>query len=134
VAHYQSHPLSTPRTADRFLKQDKLWVNRELETIKIKEMDPDYLLATMTWLLKRADEVKFAMEMFYTAGTGPSGDMAQDAFDSEFKSFLELDAKAWIRSTQLFQRMMKRYRKTALMGPQKIQLPLLESVGSDRGY
>ena len=130
--HYTAHPLSTPRTAHPFLSQEKIWVNQSLEALKIKEMEPDYLLATMTWLLKRADEVKFQMEMYYTAGSGPSGEMAQDAFDSEFREFLGLDAKAWMKKTPLFQKMVKRYRKTASFGQPKSRLPLLDVV--DEGY
>ena len=133
MAHYQAHPLSTPKTAHSFLDQEKIWVNRELESMRIKDMDPDYLLATMTFLLRRADELKFAMEMYYTVGAGPSGDMAQEAFDAEFAAFLQLDAKVWMKGTKLFQRMMKRYRKGASFGQPKIRLPLLEVV-SGREY
>lgn len=66
AGHYRVHPLNldTPRRINEFLAQDKFWVNAGLEKIRIKDMDSDYLLSTMIWLLKRAPEVFLVMNMF----------------------------------------------------------------------
>lgn len=133
MGHYSSHPLSTPRSAHTFLDQEKIWVNRELESVRIKEMDSDYLLSAMTWLLKRSEELKFAMEMYYTAGVPEADSTVGSTLDAEFTRFLAMDAKTWMKGTKLFQRMMRRYRKSAAFGQPKIKLPLLDVVNGS-GY
>ena len=119
--HYQQHPLASPTSASVFLDQDKFWVNRDLERVKIKEMDQDYLMSTMIWLLKRAEELKFALELHF-AGASP------ESQDDSYIAFMELDARKWIRNTKLFSRLQSRYTKLAATSPRKITLPLLDAI------
>lgn len=100
VYHFASHPLSDTSRAAHFLMQDKMWVNASLEKVRIKDMDLDYVVATMTWLLKRAPEVKFQLELYYRSHEAPVGLQAE---------FSQLEPYGWMKSTALFQRLMARF-------------------------
>jgi hypothetical protein len=95
VRHYRDHPLSLnyPTRIKRYLEQDKFWVNAEREAIKIKDMDAEYLLASMIWLMKRSPELYLVMDLAATGGDDMPNGM-------------------WmIQQTPLFTKMRQRYLK-----------------------
>ena len=100
--HYTSHPLSNPKRAASFLSQQKMWVNANLEKIRIKDMDLEYVVATMNWLLKRAPEVKFMLELYYRQNDAPA-DLRAD--------FAALDPYGFMKDTRLFVRLLERFDK-----------------------
>lgn len=62
---FSRHPFQDPKSAIRFLKQDEWWADAGNGRIAISEMDSDYLLATMTHLLRRAPSLKLSIELYY---------------------------------------------------------------------
>jgi hypothetical protein len=88
--------------------QNKVWVNGNLERVRIKDMDLDYVVATMTWLLKRAPEVKFQLELYYRRKEAPEG------LQFEFAS---LEPYGWMKGTALFTRLMARFDRLSTSYP-----------------
>lgn len=98
--HVTRHPLSNPKKMREFLSQTRFWVDSSLTKIRIKEMDSDYLLATMIWLIKRAAETKFTYEMYY---------LVKGANADKLDELAALSSEQFIRQTPLFQKMWMRY-------------------------
>ena len=99
--HFQSHPLSNPRKIEGFVTQEKYWVNANFEQVRIKDMDLSYVVAAMTWLVKRAPEVKLALELYYRVHEAPEAHREWDLMHSE----------QWIKQTRLFQKFLSRFDK-----------------------
>lgn len=95
---YREHPFNSPRKSVEFLNQDKFWVNGQLERVRIKEMDSDYLMATMTLLLNRATAVFFQADLYMEMRHGP---ITRDSSPYHER----------MMATPLFQRMLERYKK-----------------------
>lgn len=105
IRHVQVHPLNLdrPKRIRAFLGQDKYWVNAQLEQVRIKDMDAEYLLATMIWLLKRAPEVYLVLDLdsILNAGTDPI----------EVANVSLATSPDNIQSTPLFLKLRERYLK-----------------------
>lgn len=63
--HFQHHPFEEAKTAIRFLKQEQFWADGSYNRVPIAEMEPEYLLATMHHLLRRAASLKLTLELYY---------------------------------------------------------------------
>lgn len=99
--HLLVHPLAEPKRIANFLSQDKFWVNANLERIRIKDMDLDYTVATMNWLIDRAPKVKFSLELLY-----------RQSEEAEIQqAFAAGDPYVWIKETVLFKKLLQRFDK-----------------------
>jgi hypothetical protein len=76
-----------------------MWVNANLEKIRIKDMDLDYVIATMNWLLQRSATVKFMLELRYRKG----GEI------EALRTLESIDPYAWMKETPLFRRLLERF-------------------------
>lgn len=63
--HFQHHPFQEAKSAIRFLKQEEFWADGSNSRVAINEMEPDYLIATMAHLIKRAPSLKLMIELYY---------------------------------------------------------------------
>jgi len=63
--HFQRHPFEEAKSAIRFLKQEEFWADGSYNRIAIADMEPDYQLATMHHLLRRAASLKLTLELYY---------------------------------------------------------------------
>jgi hypothetical protein len=98
--HLRSHPLNldNPKKIRLFLQQDRFWVNANLEEVRVKNMDAEYLFSTMVWLMKRAPEVTLAVVLDLVS-------------HGEVTQFSPADPYQYIHSTPLFQKLEERYLK-----------------------
>ena len=100
--HVQQHPLAVPKKVWPFLCQKKFWVNSNYEQVRIKDMDLDYIVSTMNWLMRRAPMVKFSLELYYRQNpeyTNLVADMAG------------VNPYYWIQQTELFKRLLIQFDK-----------------------
>jgi predicted metal-dependent hydrolase len=100
--HLTTHPLSSDKRIKEFLNQKKFWINAAMERVRVKDMDSQYLLATMMWLIERAPKVKFQYEMYLRSTGASPEDIAHVADET---------GEYWIKATVLFQSMQTRYLK-----------------------
>lgn len=63
--HFQRHPFEDAKSAIRFLKQEDWWADGDYNRIAIADMEPEYVLATMHHLLRRAPSLKLSLELYY---------------------------------------------------------------------
>lgn len=56
-----SHPLFDPELVWDFLNQKKIWVNKYLLEIPVKEMDKSYLFNVLKWVDKNWEEIGFTL-------------------------------------------------------------------------
>lgn len=125
--HLTEHPLSVPRRAWPFLCQEKFWINANLERIRIKDMDLEYVVATMNWLVKRAEEVKFMLELYYRQNPEHAQLVADMA---------DVDASKWIKVTPLFQKLLQRFDKlsTQYRKPVAVAKPKIYDTDDELDY
>ena len=98
--HFQRHPFEDAKSAIRFLKQDEWWADGGYNRVAIKEMEPGYLLATMTHLLRRAPALKLSIELYY----------AKNGADPALIEKLEkMGSEKFIKETVLFKAMKQAY-------------------------
>lgn len=98
--HVTRHPLSNPKKMREFLSQTRYWVDASLSKVRIKDMDSDYLFATMLFLIKRAAQVHFSFEMYY---------VLKGADMEKIDELRGLSPEKFIRQTPLFSKMQSRY-------------------------
>lgn len=100
--HLRSHPLNldNPKKIRLFLQQDRFWVNANLEEVRVKNMDAEYLFSTMVWLMKRAPEVTLAVWLDLSS----RGEAPIDSISVGEPYF-------YIRNTPLFRKLEERYLK-----------------------
>lgn len=103
--HLSQHPLSNPKKMREFLSQQRYWVDANLSKVRLADMDQDYLLATMLWLIDRAAKVKFTYEMYYEIKK-PEAEKLQE--------LRQLSSETFIRQTPLFEAMKARYLRSSL--------------------
>ncbi len=70
-------------------KQTKKWTQRSGEKIRICDMGDDHLINTLNLLKRNAVRKQQETENFYVSCSMPQGEMAMDAFDSEFDQVLD---------------------------------------------
>lgn len=92
------------------LSQRGYWIAESGAKVPVKEIDRRYARNILHFMLRVAPDWKEAVEMIYVAGPEPSGDMAQDAFDREFTSLLEMDTAVWIQQQPLYRAILRRTR------------------------
>lgn len=102
VGHFTSHPFGQAKMAAKLISQRKFWVNASNEQIRISEMEPDYLFATMAWLLKRASTVKLMLELYYEVSKSPK---------ELIERLSKYSSEEFMRQTPLFCAMRERYLK-----------------------
>jgi hypothetical protein len=66
------------------LHQDESWIDREQVTHSLDDMEPRHCANVHAFLLRQAETYLLNSMWSMSMGTGPSGDVACDAFDSEF--------------------------------------------------
>jgi len=99
--HLRVHPLNldNPKKVHMFLSQDKFWVNAQLEEVKIKDMDVDYLFSTMVHLIKRSPELALVVHLeMELRGNNHLGISVAEPF-------------SYVRNTPLFLKLEDRYLK-----------------------
>ena len=98
--HYQRHPFEDPKSAIRFLKQEDFWADGSYNRIAIAEMEPDYVLATMHHLLRRAASLKLTLELYYhKSGAKPE----------LIEKLEKMSPEKFIRETPLFKALKTAY-------------------------
>ena len=70
-------------------KQTKKWTMKNGNKIRICDMENSHLINIIKMLKRCAERKKQKIESFYIYCVPPNGEMAQDAFDSEFNSVME---------------------------------------------
>jgi hypothetical protein len=91
------------------LEQDKIWINRAGQRVKISRMEFQYAGNIVRWLQARADHLKFAAELRWLGFIEMlNGEMARDVADHEFALFMGLRAEKWLRRRPLMHALQKR--------------------------
>lgn len=97
---FRQHPFQDAKSAIRFLKQEDFWADGSLGRIPIAEMEPDYLVATMGHLIKRAPALKLIIELYYRKNG------AETALVEKLE---KMSSERFIKETSLFQSMRAAY-------------------------
>jgi type VI protein secretion system component VasK len=66
-----------------------MWKQKNGVKIRIKDMENSHIINAMNILKRVAQAKRNRDESEYLSGGYPQGEMAQDAFESEFDNFLE---------------------------------------------
>lgn len=97
---FSRHPFQEPKSAIRFLKQEQWWADASNGRVAITEMEPDYLIATMTHLLRRAPSLKLSIELYYR----------KNGAKAELVEKLEkMTSERFMKDTVLFQALKSTY-------------------------
>lgn len=87
------------------LDQDKIWVTREGQTLTLEEMEPSHRRNTLALLRRKAFSLNLLYFTRYFGGYGPSGEMAQLAFDHAADEFIDQNPKEWLEEQPLVRRL-----------------------------
>lgn len=87
------------------LEQDKIWITREGQTLTLEEMEPRHRRNTLALLRRKALGLNLLYFTRYFGGYGPSGEMAQLAFDHATNTFIEQKPKEWLEEQPLVSRL-----------------------------
>lgn len=66
------------------LGQNEIWCNADGQILRLDEMEPDYCARVRAFCLRQAEAAHATLMYEMTLGPGPSGEVAQDAFEAEF--------------------------------------------------
>jgi hypothetical protein len=97
------HPLASPRHARLLFDQSKWWVPAANEKLRIKEMEPGHLVATMVMLLEGAHKY------FITYQLGDREILDNDRTLREHFVRTDVEARDWVVSTILFKALFDRW-------------------------
>lgn len=93
------------------LSQDEVWYPKTGDPIRVDEMSLRYKKNVLAFLERRAPTLKAAYEWRMIAGPQPSGDAAQDAFDSAMGELFEMQPIKWLYRTPLVERLEQLVRE-----------------------
>lgn len=90
------------------LDQAEVWCardeNRELQIMRVAEMDARHLANLRTWLLRAAPKIhQAAIDSMYQAGMFFSGEAALDSIDGEISRLESQTPEQWIEDQILFE-------------------------------
>lgn len=122
--HFTSHPLSTPEQVVKFLRQGRYWVDAQLSRVSIENMETDYVLSVMLWLVKRSPSVKLAMELHYEV---------KGANAEKLETFRQISPYDFIRDTPIFKALHSRYIES-MQDPFDLELELDTHDDDDLPY
>jgi hypothetical protein len=89
---------------EKIVEQDKVWIDVTGREHRIEGMDDRYRGNALNWLIRNQGRALLELMIGrYSSGPRPNGEMAQDAFDSEFDQLLWMDPKDYILETPLGQ-------------------------------
>lgn len=85
------------------LGQNEVWLNADRQILRLDDMEPDYCGRVRSFCLRQAAAAHANLLYQMTLGSEPSGEMAQDAFNSEFDRLTEEGAnpQAWMAQQEL---------------------------------
>lgn len=89
------------------LHQDLFWWNRENETIPMWKIDERYATNIMNWLIERAEEIKWAVDMWWVHQEA-RGEAAQDGLDMACDEVWNTKAEDYVRDSELFKRLWRK--------------------------
>lgn len=90
------------------IEQDEIWITRDGRVLRLEDMEPSHRKNTLRMLERRAyslNTLAFTRYFVSPLGGGPSGDMANDAFDRTMNEFIEEHPRDWLRKQPLVRRL-----------------------------
>ena len=90
------------------IEQDEIWITRDGRVLRLEDMEPSHRRNTLRMLERRADSyniLAFRRYFMFPLGGGPSGDMANDAFDQAMDEFIEEHPRDWLSKQPLVRRL-----------------------------
>lgn len=92
----------------KLLSQDKIWVDAQGAEIKVSSIDARYAENLLRWLERRAQMCHSGAEAVYLFLPYPNGAAAQDSFDDEYNTLLELTPMEWMKRQALYRALEER--------------------------
>jgi hypothetical protein len=117
------------------LKQSHWWRariqsdNPATEPIRLADMTHSHRLALLDFLRRRAEQLKLREDWSYASTSGPSGDMARDAFEAECERQWDTPDVEWLEDQPLVRALV---RWTTPWGESPLTWQPMESAPSDR--
>lgn len=87
------------------LQQDVIWTAADGVTLHLEEMTPEHRRRLLKWLERHAESLKTQYLWHFFGVTGPSGEAAQDAFESAMDELERQPALDWLNEQPLVKRL-----------------------------
>lgn len=99
----------------QILHQDEFWIDASGTRLRLTEMDPSHCANTIKWIIRTLPRLAEQDTFQMLSGPGPSGDMANDAFDGELSQLEHIagNAASWARETPLVKALQRRVQGSA---------------------